>query len=211
MSMSLKLFVSGISTNVGKTIVSAILAEALKASYWKPVQAGDLDLSDSRKVKSLTKSVMVLEEAYKLSMPMSPHAAAKHDAIELPVSLNYPIVEGNLIIEGAGGLLVPINDAGATIADWVSDWELPVILVSKHYLGSINHTLLTIEALQNRKIPIFGIIFVGDENKDTESIIAATNIPIISRIPMTEHLTKEFILQQASQLSSKIHSLISQS
>lgn len=206
--MSQKLFVTGISTNVGKTVVSAILAEALKASYWKPVQAGDLEMSDSMKVKLLTKNVVVLEEAFKLTSPMSPHAAAKIDGIELPTSLDYPAVEGNLIIEGAGGLLVPINDAGATLADWLKDWELPVILVSKHYLGSINHTLLTIEALHYRKIPIFGIVFVGDENIETESIIAATKIPIIGRVPLTDYLTKEFISEQASQLLSNIKFII---
>lgn len=208
--MSQKLFVTGISTNVGKTVVSAILAEALKASYWKPVQAGDLEMSDSMKVKSLTKNVVVLEEAFKLTAPMSPHAAARIDGVELPTSLDYPAVEGNLIIEGAGGLLVPINDAGATVADWVNDWEIPVILVSKHYLGSINHTLLTIEALHYRKIPIFGIVFVGDENLETESIIAATKIPIIGRVPMTDNLTKEFVIEQSIRLSSSLQHLISQ-
>lgn len=208
--MSQKLFVTGISTNVGKTVVSAILAEALKASYWKPVQAGDLEMSDSMKVKSLTENVVVLEEAYKLTSPMSPHAAAKMDGIALPISLDYPTIEGNLIIEGAGGLLVPINDAGTTIADWIKDWELPVILVSKHYLGSINHTLLTIEALQYRNIPIFGIVFVGDENIETESIIAATKIPIIGRVPMTDNLIKAFVIEQSIRLSSSLQHLISQ-
>jgi len=207
--MSLKLVVTGISTDVGKTVVSAILAEALKASYWKPVQAGDLELLDSMKVKSLTENVTILEEAFKLTSPMSPHAAARIDGVQLPEKLDYPKIEGNLIIEGAGGLLVPINDAGATVADWVKDWELPVILVSKHYLGSINHTLLSIEVLQQRNIPIFGIVFVGDENTATEQIIAKTSVPIIGRVPMTEHLSKEFISEQATQLLSNLKSTIS--
>lgn len=200
----MKLFITGISTDVGKTVVSSILAEALEASYWKPVQAGDLDTSDSKKVAGLTNSVKVLPEAFLLSTPQSPHAAAKVDGVELPNSLDLPAIEGNFIVEGAGGLLVPLNDHGTTIADWTKEWELPVVIVSRHYLGSINHTLLTIEVLKNRNIPIFGIIFVGEENKETERIIAATNIPVITRIPMAESISKEFILEQAEKIKSKL-------
>lgn len=200
----MKLFITGISTDVGKTIVSSILAEALKASYWKPVQAGDLDTSDSKKVAGLTNSVKVLPEAFLLSTPQSPHAAAKVDGVELPKSLDLLSVEGNFIVEGAGGLLVPLNEDGTTIADWAQNWKLPVVIVSRHYLGSINHTLLTIEVLKNRAIPIFGIIFVGEENKETERIIAATNVPVIARIPIAENITKEFIVDQAEKIKSKL-------
>lgn len=202
--MSFKCFITGISTDVGKTIVSAIISEALQATYWKPVQAGDLAHSDSKKVQSLTNSVTILPEAFLLSTPQSPHAAAKVDGIEIPHSLELPIVKGNLIVEGAGGLLVPLNEKGTTICDWASNWKLPVVIVSRHYLGSINHTLLTIEVLRNRNIAIFGIVFVGDENKETESVIAAMNVPIIARIPLTESITKEFILEQASIIKSKL-------
>ncbi len=205
--MSFKFFITGISTDVGKTIVSAIIAEALHANYWKPVQAGDLTNSDSIKVKELTNSVKVLPEKFLLSTPQSPHAAAKFDGLELPNTLELPSFDGNLIIEGAGGLLVPVNEKGITIADWAKEWNLPVIIVSRHYLGSINHTLLTIEVLRNRNIAIFGIIFVGDENKETESIIAATQVPIIARIPLVETISKEFILAQAELLKNNIESL----
>lgn len=202
--MEVRFFITGISTDVGKTIVSSILAEALQASYWKPVQAGDLDSSDSKKVASLTNSVKVLPEAFLLSTPQSPHAAAKIDGVELPESLQLPTVEGNFIVEGAGGLLVPLNEKNTTIADWAQGWNLPVIIVSRHYLGSINHTLLTIEAVRNRNMPIFGIIFVGDENTETERIISATNIPIIARIPIAKNVTKEFILEQAEKIKLKL-------
>lgn len=205
--MSFKFFVTGISTDVGKTIVSAIIAEALHSSYWKPVQAGDLSNSDSIKVKSLTNSVTVSPEKFLLSTPQSPHAAAKLDDIELPNSLELPNFDGDIIIEGAGGLLVPVNEKGITIADWAKEWGFPVIIVSRHYLGSINHTLLTIEVLRNRNIAIFGIVFVGDENKETESIIAATQIPIIARIPLVENISKDFVLAQAKLLKNNIEQL----
>lgn len=202
--MGIRLFITGISTDVGKTVVSSILAEALNAHYWKPVQAGDLENSDSIKVKSLTDSVEVMPEAFLLSTPQSPHAAAKVDGVELPMKLDLPFVKGNFIVEGAGGLLVPLNDKGTTICDWVVNWKLPVVIVSRHYLGSINHTLLTIEVLRSRNIDLFGIIFVGDENKETESIIAQFQIPILGRIPIAEKLTKSFISEQAEIIKSKI-------
>ena len=202
--MSTQLFITGISTNVGKTIVSAILAEALSAHYWKPVQAGDLENSDSMKVAALTSKVTVLREAFRLTIPQSPHAAAKKDKVELPERIDLPFVKEHLIVEGAGGLLVPLNEKGTTIADWAKHWKLPVVIVSMHYLGSINHTLLTIEALQNRNIAIFGIVFVGNENKETEAIITQINVPILGRIPLTESISKSFIAEQAALIQSKI-------
>lgn len=202
--MPTQLFITGISTNVGKTVVSAILAEAFNAHYWKPVQAGDLENSDSKKVAELTNNVTVLEEAFRLTSPQSPHAAAKLDKVELPESIDLPFLDKNLIVEGAGGLLVPLNEKGTTIADWAKNWNLPVVIVSMHYLGSINHTLLTIEALQNRTIAIYGIVFVGDENKETEAVIAQTNVPILGRIPFTETITKSFVAEQAALMQTKI-------
>lgn len=195
--MPTQLFITGISTNVGKTIVSAILAEALSAHYWKPVQSGDLENSDSKKVAALTNNVTVLQEAFRLTSPQSPHAAAKIDKVELPGNIDLPHVDEHLIVEGAGGLLVPLNEKGITIADWVKNWNLPVVIVSMHYLGSINHTLLTIETLQNRNIAIYGIVFVGEENSATESIIAQTNVPILGRVPLIDQISKTFISEQA--------------
>jgi dethiobiotin synthetase len=197
-------FVTGIGTNVGKTIVSAILSESLKATYWKPVQAGDIDNSDSIKVKSLTsKDVIVLVEKYRLNTPASPHLAAEIDGITIQLSdFSLPSVDGNLIVEGAGGLMVPMNNEGDLYIDLIQKFNLPVILVSMHYLGSINHTLLSIEALKSRNIQIEGIVFVGDENLATEKIILQkTNIRMIARIPLTEIISSDFIKDQASKIN----------
>jgi dethiobiotin synthetase len=194
--------ITGIGTDVGKTVVSAILSEALKASYWKPVQAGDLDSSDSMKINELTKHVEVLEEGFRLSEPMSPHAAAEIDGIQLSIQ-NFEIpnrANQNLIIEGAGGLLVPLNSYGFTYADLFKYWNIPVIVVSRHYLGSINHTLMTVEVLQQRAIPIEGIVFIGDENKSTEDIILRnTKLKMIARIPEVRHVDAAFVKEQAAR------------
>ena len=194
--------ITGIGTDVGKTVVSAIVSEALQATYWKPVQAGDLDNSDSIKVERLTKNVSVLPEAFKLTEPMSPHAAANIDGVTIrPEDLKLPVVEGNLIVEGAGGLMVPINSDGFLYADAFENWDLPTIIVSRHYLGSINHTLMTIEILKNRGVEIEGVIFVGGEHPTTEeAIINTTGLRFIARIPITNELNQEFILEQAEKI-----------
>jgi len=201
MRMTKTVFISGISTDVGKTVVSAIIAEALEASYWKPIQAGDLDNSDSLKIKKYcSEQVTVLNEKFQLSKPMSPHAAAEIDQIQIEIDdFQTPTVNGNLVIEGAGGLMVPLNSNGLLVIDLIEKNNWPVILVSRHYLGSINHTLLSVEVLKKRNIPIAGIIFVGDENKATESIIAKqTQVPIWGRIPLAEKMNKEFVKNQAA-------------
>ena len=141
-------FVTGISTDVGKTIVSAIITEALNADYWKPIQAGELLNSDRLTVERLisNKNSVVHESSYELHTPMSPHAAAEIDKIKVERSkINAPETENHLVIEGAGGLLVPINDS-ETILDLIRP-DFRVIVVSRHYLGSINHTLLTLAHL----------------------------------------------------------------
>lgn len=200
--MSKQYIITGIGTDVGKTVVSAIVSEALQATYWKPVQAGDLDNSDSIKIKKLTKNVSVLPEAFRLNQPMSPHAAAKLDGVEIIAeNLKLPEVSGNFIVEGAGGLMVPINSKGFLYADAFAIWNLPTIVVSRHYLGSINHTLLTVEILKNRGIEIEGIIFVGDENLTTEkAIIDYTGSRFIARIPLTNNVDEEFISAQAEKI-----------
>ena len=199
-----KFIVTGIGTDIGKTVVSSILAEALKATYWKPVQAGDLDNSDSIKIKKwCSESVQVLPEVFRLSQPLSPHSAAEIDNIKITANdLVLPEVDGNFILEGAGGIMVPLNQEGLLFVDLIPMWNLPVILVSRHYLGSINHTLLTAEILQNRGAKIEGVIFVGDENKSTESIILSkTKLKLIARIPIAEEITSEFIKDQAKKIS----------
>ena len=198
--------ISGIGTEVGKTVVSAIVSEALQATYWKPVQAGELHDTDSHKVERLTSNVRVLPELFKLNEPLSPHATAEIDGIEMNISsFILPDVATNLVVEGAGGILVPINKNGLLYADVFEKWNLPVIIVSKHYLGSINHSLLTAEVLKNRGITIAGWIFVGDENKTTESIILkTTGIPMITRIPMVDKVTKEFVTEQALKIAAQL-------
>ena len=151
-----KIFVTGIGTDVGKTVVSAILTEALEADYWKPVQAGDLDQSDSIKVKDLisNEKTIIHPEGIKLNSPMSPHAAADIDNVEIDLKeFNLPKTHNNLIIEGAGGLMVPLND-NDLIVDLIEQLEAEVVLVSQNYLGSINHTILSIEVLKNRGIKL---------------------------------------------------------
>lgn len=191
--------ITGIGTEVGKTVVSAIVAESLSATYWKPVQAGDLALSDSIKIMTYTSNVSVLQEAFRLNSPMSPHAAAEKDGVKISLDdLQIPRVDGNLIIEGAGGLMVPINNDGLLYIDAFEKWGLPVIVVSRHYLGSINHSLLTIEMLKNRGCQIEGIVFVGDENRTTEeAILKCSGVKMLARIPLADKVDRSFIAEQA--------------
>lgn len=202
----MKLFITGISTDVGKTIASAIITEALEADYWKPIQAGDLENSDTHKVKSLvsnTKSVF-FENSYALKTPASPHLAAEIDNVGIDLkNISEPITKNHLIIEGAGGIFVPLNEKDM-VADLIQP-DYKVIVVSRHYLGSINHTLLTIEALQNRKINIAGIIFNGDENSSTESIILSkTGIPCIGRIENEPYFDRNVIREYADLFREKL-------
>lgn len=191
----MKLFITGISTDVGKTIASTIIVEALQADYWKPIQAGDLDNSDSIKVKSKISNAKskIFEESYKLNTPASPHLAAELDGITIYLKqIKEPHTKNHLVIEGAGGVFVPINDKDCVI-DLIKK-EYKVIVVSRHYLGSINHTLLTIEALKNRKIKIAGIIFSGNKNTATEKIILAkTGIKYIGRIDQEPYFDKNVV------------------
>ena len=180
----MKYFITGIGTDVGKTIASAIITEALEADYWKPIQAGDLDNSDSHKVKKYISNAKTTfhNNSYALNTPASPHLAANIDNVVINVeNIKVPKTKNNLVIEGAGGLFVPLNEKD-TIVDLIQP-DYKVIVVSRHYLGSINHTLLTIEALKNKNISIAGIIFNGDQNSATEEIILSkTNCKFLGRI-----------------------------
>jgi dethiobiotin synthetase len=196
---NMKLFITGISTDVGKTIASSIIVEALQADYWKPIQAGDLDNSDSHKVKSMlsnTKS-KIFENSYTLNTPASPHYSAEVDGITIDLKqIKEPKTNNHLVIEGAGGVLVPLNETDCVIDLIQPDYK--VIIVSRHYLGSINHSLLTIEALKSRKIEIAGIIFSGNENKATESIILnKTGVKCIGRIEQEPYFDKNVIKEYA--------------
>lgn len=195
----MKLFITGISTDVGKTIASSIIVEALQADYWKPIQAGDLDNSDSHKIKRYISNdkTVIHENSFKLNTPASPHLAAELDGITIDLkNIEEPKTKNHLVIEGAGGVFVPINDTDCIIDLIQKDYK--VIVVSRHYLGSINHTLLTIEALKNRKIDIGGIIFSGDKNESSESIILnKTEIKCIGRIEQEPYFDQNVVKEYA--------------
>ena len=204
--MPKRYFITGIGTEVGKTIVSAIVTEALEADYWKPIQAGDLNNSDTHKVQKLVSNEKTIfhKNAYALNTPMSPHAAAEIDGVDLKVKdIRSPRVNKDLVVEGAGGLLVPLNEK-ETIIDLISKEDI-VVLVSRHYLGSINHTLLSIEALKSRGIERIGIIFSGEEHPTTESIIEKIgNVTVIGRIDEEPYFDKNVVLEYAEKFREKI-------
>ena len=197
-------FITGIGTGVGKSVMSALLCEALQADYWKPIQSGELDNSDSMTVQSLISNPVSKfhPESYRLPEPLSPHASAQRAGIDIdPSSIVPPSTQNTLVIEGAGGLMVPLNNSTLYI-DLIDSFQAEVILVSRHYLGSINHTLLSAESLMLRRLPVKGIVFNGDENPETESVILSmTGFPLLGRIPESNQLDKAFIRQQAAQFS----------
>ena len=200
-----KYFITGISTEVGKTVASAIITEALAADYWKPVQSGDLEYSDTHKVKELiSNSTSVFHpNSYALQTPMSPHASAEIDGITIEIDkIVEPTTENNLVIEGAGGLLVPLNDSD-TILDVIKP-EYKVIVVSRHYLGSINHTLLTLNLLKEKGFEV-SLIFSGDEHPTTESIIKKmSGVEVIGRIEEEPYFDKNVIKEYADKFRDKL-------
>jgi dethiobiotin synthetase len=172
--MTTRIIVTGTDTGVGKTVFSAALADALGAVYWKPIQAGLLEETDRQAVLRLSglSEERVLPEAYRLKTPASPHRAAETDGITIdPDALVLPDTDGPLVVEGAGGLFVPLTRDVAYI-DVIARWRAPVVLCARTTLGTINHSLLSIEALRTRGIPFLGVVFIGDENADSEQIIA---------------------------------------
>jgi dethiobiotin synthetase len=190
--MTQGLIVTGTDTGVGKTVFAAALAGALQATYWKPIQCGLADGGDSARVQALAGLApdRIRPEAYRLDMPASPHRAAEAEGIEISISkLGLPNVAGPLVVEGAGGLMVPINRQTLMI-DLFASWRLPVVLVARTALGTINHSLLSIEALNGRNIPILGVAFVGEEIADTERTIAEMgNVRRLGRLPRLDVLT----------------------
>ena len=194
-------FITGIGTDVGKTIVSAIITEKLRADYWKPIQAGDLQYGDTEKVKQLVSNSVskFYPNSYALKTPMSPHAAAEIDGVTINLNdIIPPKTKNHLVIEGAGGLLVPINNK-QTILDLIKP-NYKVIVVSRHYLGSINHTLLTIQMLQEKGFDV-SVVFNGNEHKTTEAIITEmTGLKVIGRIEEEPYFDKNVILEYADKL-----------
>jgi len=172
--MSKAYIVSGTDTGIGKTIVAAMLTLALDGLYWKPIQSGTEEGTDRQRVQALTQlpNDRFLPERYVLSQPLSPHRAAELDGIEIEAeALALPALDRTLVIEGAGGLMVPVTRNKLQI-DVFADWSLPIILCTRTGLGTINHTLLSIEALRSRHMRLHGLIFVGDDNPDNMRTIA---------------------------------------
>lgn len=198
--MSKGYFITGIGTEVGKTVVSAVLTEAWKADYWKPVQAGDLDHTDSMKVRSWVGNVKshIHPEGFRLNTPASPHYSAQVDGVTIQVKdLQLPETDNTLVVEGAGGIQVPLNEE-ETMLDLMKSLGLPVILVSRNYLGSINHTLLSIEQLKRARLVLAGVLFTGEENPETERIILKQSaVNCIGRVPLLASINKGSISEAA--------------
>ncbi|WP_235917340.1 dethiobiotin synthase [Hymenobacter busanensis] len=197
-----RLFVTGIGTDVGKTVAAAVLTQALGADYWKPVQAGGLDHTDTDEVRRLVThpATCYHPERFRLQMPASPHRAAAAENVRLtPADFGLPSTSNHLVVEGAGGLLVPLA-AGFLVADLVQQLGLEVVVVSRHYLGSINHTLLTLEVLRQRGISVRGLVFNGPDDPVTEAaILDPFSLPVLLRLRPEPALTAGTVERYAAQ------------
>lgn len=204
------MIIAGIHTGIGKTFCSAVFCQAMGFDYWKPVQAGDTDATDSTFIRSFVSNpgTKIHPEAYLLSKATSPHLAAKNEALKItPDRIQIPETENGLIIETAGGLMSPLAENFLNI-DLIQKFELPVVLVSHEYLGSINHTLLSIEALNSRKIRIAAMVYTGANNHDAANFIPDySGIPFLFRIPVFEKIDKHTIAEFALSVKPKIESL----
>ncbi|WP_261512203.1 dethiobiotin synthase [Chryseobacterium paludis] len=201
----MKLFITGIGTEIGKTVCSAILTQHFKADYWKPIQSGDLHNTDSMKIKDWVGSGVVCHpETYRLQLAASPHQSAAEEGIQIRVDdFQLPETSNSLIVEGAGGLMVPVSDNELMI-DLIEKLRLPVVLVVRNYLGCINHTLLSIMALKEKGLLLEYLILNGEFPPDTERIILNyTNKKTkIIRVPDVDFITKEKIELIANNLQN---------
>lgn len=200
-----KIFVTGIGTDVGKTVVSSILAEALQADYWKPVQTGTFFSNDSDTVRSLiSNSVSVIHpESYSLKDPKSPHEAAANEKVTIdPEKIKLPVSKNRtMVIEGAGGVMVPLNEQ-YFIIDLIKKFDAEAVVVIQNYLGSINHSLLTIDGLKQRGIRITGLVFNGSPHAASENLILKySGAPCLARILKEDKVNKNVILKYARSLS----------
>jgi dethiobiotin synthetase len=192
--MNRHLVVTGTDTGIGKTVFSAALAGALNAFYWKPIQSGIEEETDTQAVLRLSgiPSTHVLPEFYRLRTPASPHLAAELDGVVIdPARLALPTVPGIVVVEGAGGLMVPLTRE-TTYIDQMARWRAPVVLCARTTLGTINHTLLSVEALRHRGIPVLGVAFIGDENPDSERTITEMGrVKRLGRLPSLAVLAQD--------------------
>lgn len=185
--------VTGTDTGIGKTIFSAGLAQSSGAPYWKPIQSGLEEETDSETVARLA-GVPVRPEAYRLVTPASPHRAAEIDGVNIDLEMLSP-PSGDLVVEGAGGALVPVTRT-TLYADLFARWQIPVIVCARTGLGTINHSLLTIEALRARGVPIHGLAFLGEAVEDSEAIISGiSGVRRLGRLPVVAPLTPETLAQ----------------
>jgi dethiobiotin synthetase len=210
--MNKKIAVLGMHTDAGKTVVSSVITEALQCDYWKPVQAGGLDWSDRMNVRHLVANTTSVfhEEQFRFTQPMSPHAAAKIDGVKWHMNdLVFPKTENTLLIETAGGVHSPLTEEH-TMTDFVAAQQLTAILVVRHYLGSINHTICAIESIRKRNIRLLGLVFTDHANAESESFIMRyCNIERALRIPHLE-LTREAVSSCAASIKNEIEAWISE-
>ena len=198
-SCSNALVICGTDTDVGKTVVSALVVQGLGATYWKPVQSGLEGGSDSGRLQALLQlpGTRLLPEAYRLQTPVSPHWAAELEGITIdPARLALPAVAGTLVVETAGGLLVPLRRDWLQI-DQLAAWGLPVLLVARSGLGTLNHTLLSVQALRQRSIPLLGLVLNGPLHPDNPATLAAlAQAPVLAQLPPLEPLTASGLAAQ---------------
>jgi dethiobiotin synthetase len=199
----MSVIIAGIHTGIGKTICSAIICQSTGYDYWKPVQAGNLEDTDSHFIQKNTTnhSIKIHPERYRLQIAASPHFAAEKEGIEITrENIQIPKSNKPIVVETAGGLMSPLSLDFLNI-NLIQHLELPVILVSNNYLGSINHTLLSVEALQERNIEIKGIVFSGEKNEASESfILEYTQLPLLFSIPFLNKIDKESVAKVASSI-----------
>ena len=198
-SCSNALVICGTDTDVGKTVVSALVVQGLGATYWKPVQSGLEGGGDSGRLQALLQlpATRLLPEAYRLQTPVSPHWAAELEGITIePARLALPAVAGALVVETAGGLLVPLRRDWLQI-DQLAAWGLPVLLVARSGLGTLNHTLLSVQALRQRSIPLLGLVLNGPLHPDNPATLAAlAQAPVLAQLPPLEPLTASGLAAQ---------------
>ncbi|HXV30204.1 MAG TPA: dethiobiotin synthase [Sinorhizobium sp.] len=196
--MTPRLVVTGTDTGIGKTVFATALTDALAGCYWKPVQSGLDGETDSETVGRLGRIApdRILPEAYRLTTPASPHLSARIDGVTIrPESLSPPAVGAPLIIEGAGGLMVPLTER-VVFADVFARWRLPVVLCARTGLGTINHTLLSLEALRSRAIPILGVAFIGEAQPDTAAIVSKLgHVRVLGHLRRLDPLTPDALRQ----------------
>lgn len=202
-----KIMVSGIGVDVGKTVVATILTLLMRGDYWKPIQCGDEENSDTATVKKWLDPTqhVIHPSAYSLKAPLSPHHAARLENFSIQwEAITLPQTFRSLIIEGVGGLLVPLTIKHVTM-DLFQKWNCQWVIVSRHYLGSINHTLLSIEVLKQRQVPILGIIFNGEPHPETETaILEISQLPFLGRLLPEAHLDTQTLYKYVEQWQSSV-------